>query len=187
MTLRVRGSPKLPPPWLGSANISSDLYTICVTETRPKSFPRPLSQYGQPGSRAHLLGRDMCLEFNFHTIMLSCVSRIALYQATFFFLQTELCFKYVGYEPPGIGLPSPSQVDDVNLNWIFILTSSWFTSLPGYQQCALHSACQKYCPLSLDSSVENRKKWVNYKPLFKQRVCERDKEEGKEGWAVAQR
>jgi hypothetical protein len=128
----------------------------------------------------------MYFELSFHTIMLSCVSGIVLYQETFFSPFPKLnCILNMLAMNLAIRLLSQSRVDDVSLNWVFILTSSWLSSLPGHLQCALHPACQK-CPLSLDSAVENRKKnWVKYKPLFKHRVCKRDKGEGREGWGVA--
>ena len=84
--------------WLTAQN---GLYTICMTETTLRFFPRPLSWYSYHTSRIHHFGRnDIYPELSFDVGMFPWALGIVLHKETF--PTNYVVFKYIGNKSAGI-------------------------------------------------------------------------------------
>lgn len=83
----------------------------------------------------------MCLESSFDAVAFPCAWGIILQPKTFF--QNRHCLNLRINWLTLDSLKDLTWVNKVNLNQIFILTSSWFTSLPAVTTCRVSPANRK--------------------------------------------
>ena len=116
----ARGSHKLSQPGPELANSLSDLYAVCMTRA---GQVLPLCP------RTHLLGKNNFYpELSFDAIMPSCALVLVLHQETLSQIILRLNLLGINCRGSDSLIRLLVQVDEVNLNWVFILTSS--CSLP---------------------------------------------------------